>query len=79
MIILCPKRFHSEAMIQATELLLQERLPESTPATPQQEGEQVVTERLVKGMDQEKNQFIILTTARVLFQSLTAYRMGNIL
>lgn len=59
-----PKRFHSEALIQATELLLQERLPESTPAMPQLEGEQVMIERQVKGPDPEKNQFIIMGTAK---------------
>jgi hypothetical protein len=59
-----PKRFHSEAVIQTTELLLQERLPESTPATPQLEEEHVVTERQVKGPDPEKNQFIIMETAK---------------
>lgn len=58
-----PKRFHSEALIQATELLLQERLPESTPAIPQLEGEHVVTECQVKGPDPEKNQFIIMDSA----------------
>ncbi len=59
-----PKRFHSEAMIQATELLLQERLPESTPPVPQVEGEQVVNERQVKDPDSEQNQFIIMETAK---------------
>ena len=59
-----PKRFHSEALIQATELLLQIRLPESTPAIPQLEGEHFVTEGQVKGPDPEKNQFIIMETAK---------------
>ncbi|TGE36917.1 glycosyl transferase family 36 [Desulfosporosinus fructosivorans] len=59
-----PERFHSEAMIQATELLLQERLPEYTPAKPPIEEEHVVTEGQVKGPDPENNQFIIIETAK---------------
>jgi len=59
-----PKRFHSEPLIQATELLLQIRIPASTSAIPQLEGEQVVTERQVKGPDPEKDQFIIMETAK---------------
>lgn len=59
-----PERFHSEAMIQATELLLQERLPEFTPAKPPIEEEHVVTEGQVKRLDQENNQFIIIETAK---------------
>jgi len=58
-----PKRFHSEALVQATELLLQERLPESTPAIYQLEEEHVVKEGQVKGPDLEKNQSIIMETA----------------
>src|SRR5680860_454188 len=58
-----PKRFHSEAMIQATELLLQERLPQSTPSIAQSEGENIVTERQIKGLDQANNQYIIMETA----------------
>jgi len=59
-----PKRFHNEALIKSTELLLQERLPESTPAQPQLEGEHVVTEHQVKGVDSEKNQYIFMNTAK---------------
>ncbi|MFZ3130691.1 MAG: glucoamylase family protein, partial [Desulfosporosinus sp.] len=59
-----PKRFHSDALIQTTELLLQIRLPETTPDTPQLEGEHVVTERQVKSSDLEKNQLIIMETAK---------------
>jgi len=59
-----PKRFHSEALIQATELLLQIRLPESNAAVPQLEGEQVITERHVEGTDPDKNQFIVMETAK---------------
>ena len=58
-----PKRLHGEAIIQASELLLQERLPESTPAEPQLEGEQVVTGPQVKGNELERNQFIFMDTA----------------
>ena len=58
------QRLHNEALIQATELLLQERLPESTTVIPQLVGEQVVVERQVKGADPEKNQFIIMKTAK---------------
>jgi len=59
-----PKRFHSEALIQATELLLQIRLPECTSATPQLEGQHPVIERQVKAPDPEKNEFIIMETAK---------------
>ncbi len=59
-----PERFHSEAMVQATELLLQERLPEFTPAKPPIEEEHVVTAGQVKGPDPENNQFIIIETAK---------------
>jgi hypothetical protein len=58
-----PKRFHSEALVQTTELLLQIRLPESTPPQPQFEGEHVVTERQVKNSDLGK-QLIIMETAK---------------
>jgi len=58
------QRLHSEALIQATELLLQERLPESSTAIPQLVGEQVVTERQVKDIDPDQNQFIFMNTAR---------------
>jgi len=58
-----PNRFHSEALIQAAELLLQIRLPESTPAIPQLEGKQIETKRQVQVPNTENNQFIIMDTA----------------
>lgn len=58
------QRLHKEALIQAAELLLQERIPESSAAIPQLVGEHVVTERQVKGVDPEKNQSISLGTAK---------------
>jgi len=56
------QRLHSDALIQSTELLLQERLPEFTPIIPQPEDEHQVTEQRVKDLDLENNQFIILNT-----------------
>ena len=57
------QRLHSEALIQATELLLQERLPEFTSVIPQPEDEHPVRERRVQGADLEENQFIFMNTA----------------
>lgn len=59
-----PKRFHSEPLIKSTELLLQMRLPESIPAQSQQEAEYVVTQQQVENSDLEKNQLIIMDTAK---------------
>jgi len=59
-----PKRFHSNAMIQSTELLLQERIPEFTPARPPIEEGHRATEGQVKGPDPEKNPFIIIETTK---------------
>ncbi|MDR3602553.1 MAG: glucoamylase family protein [Desulfosporosinus sp.] len=58
------QRLHTEALIQAAELLLQERLPESTAAIPQLVGEHVAKERQVKGVDLENNQFIFMNTVK---------------
>jgi len=58
------QRLHNEAIIQATELLLQERLPESTAAIPQLVGEHLVTDRHDKGADLEENQFMFMNTAK---------------
>jgi cellobiose phosphorylase len=58
------QRLHNEALIQATELLLQERLPESTTAVPQLVGEHVAKERQVKGVEPEENQCIFMNTAK---------------
>lgn len=57
------QRLHNEALIQATELLLQERLPISTPAVPQPEGERVVSERQTKEVVLDNNQVILMGTA----------------
>ncbi len=57
-------RLHSEALIQATELLLQERLPMSIPVIPPLEGEQAVRERNSKVADLENNQVILLDTTK---------------
>lgn len=59
-----PRRFHSEALIQATELLLQIRLPDSNAAMPELVEEHIVPERQMKGPDLEKNQFFIIETAK---------------
>lgn len=56
------QRLHSEALIQSTELLLQERLPESIPIISQPEDEHQVTEQQAKYLDPDKNQFILLNT-----------------
>ncbi|TGE32405.1 glucoamylase family protein [Desulfosporosinus sp. Sb-LF] len=58
------QRLHKEALIQSTELLLQERLPKVTPLIPQPEGEYVEKESQVKNVEPEKNQFIFLDTAK---------------
>ncbi|MDR3542889.1 MAG: glucoamylase family protein [Desulfosporosinus sp.] len=58
------QRLHNEALIQASELLLQERLPESATAMPQLVGEHVAKERQVKGVDLDENQFIFMNTAK---------------
>lgn len=57
------QRLHNEALIQASELLLQERLPISTPAVPQPEGERVMTERQVKDAAPENSQVTLMGTA----------------
>lgn len=54
------KRLHNEPLIQAAELLLQERLPMSTPAAPQPEGERMVTERKAEEAVLD-NDLVILT------------------
>ncbi|EHQ90074.1 GH36-type glycosyl hydrolase domain-containing protein [Desulfosporosinus youngiae] len=56
------QRLHSEALIQATELLLQERLPEATQIIPQPEDEYQVTKQRSKDLELEKNQFTLLNT-----------------
>jgi cyclic beta-1,2-glucan synthetase len=56
-------RLHSEALIQATELLLQERLPSTPTLMSQPEGEQIVPERQSKSSLPEKNLSIFMNTA----------------
>ncbi|MDQ7094981.1 glucoamylase family protein [Desulfosporosinus sp. PR] len=56
-------RLHSEALIQAMELLLQERIPSSAPLVSQPEGEQIISGRHVKSTPPEKNQSIFMNTA----------------
>lgn len=58
------KRFHKEALIQASELLLQIRLPESASTLPQLKGEQVAVERQVKAPAPERSQMLVLETAQ---------------
>ncbi|KJS50398.1 GH36-type glycosyl hydrolase domain-containing protein [Desulfosporosinus sp. BICA1-9] len=54
------QRLHNQALIQATELLLQERIPESSLIIPQPENEQTRTEHKITGPEHEKNQFILI-------------------
>ncbi|WP_407308792.1 GH36-type glycosyl hydrolase domain-containing protein [Desulfosporosinus sp. SB140] len=56
-------RLHSEALIQAMELLLQERIPSATPLISQPEGEQTVSGRQSKSSPPEKSQSIFMNTA----------------
>ncbi|MDP4159977.1 MAG: glucoamylase family protein, partial [Bacillota bacterium] len=55
-------RLHNEALIQATELLLQERLPIASPAIPQPEGEQVVKKQDAMQAAIENNQVVLTGT-----------------
>ena len=56
------QRLHNEPLIQATELLLQERIPESIPLIPQPENDHSVSDRQIKNQDLEKNQYVLLDT-----------------
>lgn len=56
------QRLHNQALIQATELLLQECIPESALIIPQPENEHTLRNRETTGPDLEKNQFILLET-----------------
>ena len=73
------KRLHNEALIQATELLLQERLPKCSPVVPQPEDEHPLTERRVTSVEPEKNHYIFMDTAKSPIPSLTVFRMDSIL
>ncbi|WP_088189035.1 glucoamylase family protein [Desulfosporosinus sp. FKA] len=56
-------RLHKEPFIQASELLLQERLPSAVSLVSQPESEQVVAERYSKNTLPEKNHSIFINTA----------------
>ena len=58
------ERLHNQALIQAVELLLQERLPKSNSAVPQLEEEQYVRKRQTQITDPENNQSTFIGTAK---------------
>ncbi|AFQ44502.1 GH36-type glycosyl hydrolase domain-containing protein [Desulfosporosinus meridiei] len=53
------ERLHNEALIQSSELLLQERIPDFVPIIPQPEDEYQVMQKQRKSQDVEKNQFVL--------------------
>ncbi|WP_240984950.1 GH36-type glycosyl hydrolase domain-containing protein [Acididesulfobacillus acetoxydans] len=58
-----PKRLHADALIQSSELLLQERIPGKTALTPQPE-EQAVTYEIKHSLPTEDKRVLTLTTAQ---------------
>jgi cellobiose phosphorylase len=57
------QRLHSLAIIQATELLLQERIPAAAPVQTQLESDIAHQKRQLEDLDLERNQFVFLTAA----------------